>query len=316
MPKKRVAFSSEKVPRLSSSKPEMRGPSPYGFVTFRALAAFAGLTIVALGSSSCSPARSSEVAAAPVIDRAVIEPGRLGATIDVEPGGPADTVRAFYGHLREKRFREAIFLTNLRPAIEGLTDVELRDFALDFEAIAGQVPATVEINGEIVSGEKATVTVNLPKAAGEEKETQTINLRRNQGAWVILSVDEAAESRMRKDGKNYFYNLRIETHEDEARQMLDRISKAQFAYSVQNGGVFGDLNALLAAGLLPDDIRTSASTGYNYEVALGAAKETFRATATPAEYGRSGRLSFLLGPDRMGSYRLISRDNGGKKLEK
>ncbi len=293
----------------------MRDPSPYGFVTFRALAALI-MTVAGLVSSSCTPARSSEVTAAPVIERPAIEPDRLGATIDVEAGGPADTVRAFYGHLREKRFREAIFLTNLRPAIEGLSDIELKDFALDFEAIAGEVPAKVEINGEIVSGEKATVTVNLPKAAGEEKETQTINLRRNEGTWVILSVDEAAETRMRKEGKNYFYNLRIETHEDEARQMLDRISKAQFAYSVQNGGTFGELTALLEAGLLPEDVRTSTSTGYNYHIAVGADKRAFTATARPAEYGRSGKASFLLGPNEKGAYRLISRDNGGKRLEK
>ncbi len=294
----------------------MRHPSPYGSVTFRALTALVLTTVVGLVSSSCTPARSGEVAAAPVIERRAIEPDRLGATIDVEAGGPADTVRAFYGHLREKRFREAIFLTNLRPAVEGLTDLELKDFALDFEAIAGQVPAKVEINGEIVSGEKATVTVNLPKAADETNEIQTINLRRNQGVWIILSVDEAAEARMRKEGKNYFYALRIETHEDEARQMLERISKAQFAYSVQNGGSFGDLEGLLAGGLLPDDIRTSASTGYNYDVVVGPEKKAFRAMATPAEYGRSGRVSFLFGPDDDGSYRLISRDNGGKKLEK
>jgi len=44
------------------------------------------------------------------------------ASIDVAPNSPADTIRTFYKNLRENRFREAIFLTNLRPAIEGLTD--------------------------------------------------------------------------------------------------------------------------------------------------------------------------------------------------
>jgi hypothetical protein len=40
------------------------------------------------------------------------------AAIEIKPGSPADTVRAFYTKLREKKFREAIFLTNLRPAVE------------------------------------------------------------------------------------------------------------------------------------------------------------------------------------------------------
>src|SRR6266480_4095114 len=75
-----------------------------------------------------------------------------GATIPIEPNGPADTVRLFYKDLRERKFREAIFLTNIRPAIEGLTDMELKEFQVDFEAIAGIVPPEIQINGEIVSG--------------------------------------------------------------------------------------------------------------------------------------------------------------------
>src|SRR5678816_186280 len=75
------------------------------------------------------------------------QPGTKGATIEIKPESPADTVRAFYKSLREKRFREAIFLTNLRPAIEGLTDDELKEFQLDFESIAKYVPSQLEING-------------------------------------------------------------------------------------------------------------------------------------------------------------------------
>ena len=48
-------------------------------------------------------------------------------TIKIEPNSPADSVRSFYGHLRERKFREAMFLTNLRPAIEGLTDAEMKE---------------------------------------------------------------------------------------------------------------------------------------------------------------------------------------------
>src|SRR2546423_469011 len=88
------------------------------------------------------------------------------AAIDIAQGGPADTVRAFYRDLRARKFREAIFLTNLRPAVEGLTDIELKDFAVDFETLAGQVPADLEINGEIISGDHATVTANLPGEDG------------------------------------------------------------------------------------------------------------------------------------------------------
>jgi len=239
-----------------------------------------------------------------------------GATIQIDPNGPADTIRVFYKHLREKKFREAIFLTNLKPAIAGLTDTELKDFAVDFEAIAGQVPAEVQINGEIITGDKATVTANLPGNDSDKNEIQTLNLRKENDIWVILLVDETAEAEMKKEGKNYFYSLRIKTHEDEAGKMLERISKAQLVHSLQNGGTFADAETLIAAGLLPDDIRTSESTGYDYVVNLAADKKKYSATATPHVYGKSGKLSFLLLLDAKNIPHVTSKDNGGKPMSK
>ena len=238
------------------------------------------------------------------------------ALIQVVAGSPADTVRAFYQKLREKKFREAIFLTNLRPAVEGLTDTELKEFQVDFERIASQIPAEVKINGEIISGNKATVTASLPGEDLDRVETQSLELRKEGDIWVILTVDEAAEARIKKEGKNYFYVLRIETHEDEARDMLDRIARAQLAYSVQNGGNFGEINALVGAGLLPDDVKTAESTGYDYSVTLLGDKKVYTASAIPAEYGRSGRLSFVLQSDGRSMPKISSKDNGGKPLEK
>jgi hypothetical protein len=235
-----------------------------------------------------------------------------GATIPIDANGPADTVRAFYKLLKDKKFREAIFLTNLRPAIEGLTDMEMKDFALDFEAIAGQVPAEIEINGEIITGDAATVTVNLPSSDSDKKEIQPIKLRRENGIWVILSVSEEAEKRIKQEGKNYFYALRVETHEQEARNMLDRIVKAELAHSLQNGGAYTDLQTLVTSGLLPDDIRTSDSTGYNYAIELASDKKRYSATATPGNYGKSGKLSFRLQLDSKGIAHVTSKDNGGK----
>lgn len=206
-------------------------------------------------------------------------------------------------------------MTNLRPAVEGLTDAELKEFQLDFERIANQIPANVTINGEVVSGNRATVTASLPGEDPEKNETQSLELRKDGDVWVILTVEEAAEARIKKEGKNYFYVLRIETHEDEARDMLDRIAKAQLAYSMQNGGVFGEIDALVGAGLLPDDVKTAESTGYNYSVTLSGDKKVYTASATPAEYGKSGRLSFVLQSDGRSTPRISSKDNGGKPLQ-
>ncbi len=239
-----------------------------------------------------------------------------GATIPLDPNGPADTVRVFYKHLREKKFREAIFLTNLKPAVAGLTDTELKDFSVDFEALAGQVPTEIQINGEIITGDQATVTANLPNADGDKNELQTIKLRKEGEVWVILLVEGEGEAEMKKEGKNYFYSLRIKTHEDEARRMLERISKAELAHSLQNGGLITDMQTLIAAGLLPEDIKTSESTGYNYAINVASDKKKYFATATPAEYGKSGKLSFILQLDAKGISHVTSKDNGGKPLRK
>jgi hypothetical protein len=238
-----------------------------------------------------------------------------GATIPIEPNGPADTVRAFYKLLRDKKFREAIFLTNLKPAIASLTDEELKDFAMDLESISGQVPAEVEINGEIITGDQATVTVKLPKAESDEDETQPVKLKKEGDVWEIITVDAEAAKRIKKEGKNYFRNLRIDTHQDEARKMLERISKAQIAHSLQNGGAYADLQKLISSGLLAEDAGTSDSTGYNYAVDLQP-NNKYTATATPAEYGKSGKLSYLLYLDEKGRSHVTSKDTGGKPMRK
>lgn len=232
-----------------------------------------------------------------------------GATIEIEPNGPADTVRVFYKLLREKKFRAAISLTNLRPAIEGLTDAELKEFDVDFETIAGLVPAEIEINGEIVTGDLATVTAKLP-ADDDKLEMQEIKLRKEGDIWVILSADDDAEKMIRKEGKNYFFALRIETHEDEARRMLDRISKAEMVYALQNSGSYGEIPQLVGAGFLPDDAETSASTGYKYSVAIAPDKRSYSAKAEPAVYGKTGKLTFTVELNDKKQPHLTSNDYG------
>lgn len=244
------------------------------------------------------------------------ENASAGARIAITPDSPADTVRVFYKNLREKRFRDALFLTNLRPAIEGLTDAELKELQVDFEPIARQVPTDIEINGEIVSGEKATVTARLPDNETDKIELQQIRLRKENGFWMILTVDEQAEKSIKKEGKNYFFALRIETHHTEARQMLDRIAKAEMVFAVQNAGVYAPIPQLVEKGLLPADVTSAETTGYNYSVVLGVDRKTYIAAATPAVYGKTGKLSFLFEFDGKNNPRLTAKDNGGKQLEK
>ncbi len=239
-----------------------------------------------------------------------------GASIEIETNSPADTVRVFYKDLRENRFRDAMFLTNLRPAIEGLTDTELADLQLDLAPIAQQIPAEIEINGEIISGNYATVTAKLPDNESKQIEIQEIRLRKSGDYWIILTVDEKAEDSVKKEGNQYFFNLRLETHESEAKAMMERISKAEMVYALQNGGTYGEMTALIGSGFLPEDAQTADSTGYNYNVSVSSDKKKYSATAEPAVYGKTGKLSFFLEFDGKNNPRLTSKDNQVKAVKK
>jgi len=275
--------------------------------------------IVIFAFSGCSVEASKAGNPEQVAKQAVDSPRQAaprGATIEIKRGSPSETVRAFYAKLREGKFREAIFLTNLRPAIEGLTDGELKEFAVDFEAVARNVPVEIEINGEIITGDAATVTARLPGEDDEKLELQQIRLRREGELWIILSADDETEKRIKKEGRDYFLSLRIETHEAEAKSMLDRIVKAQMVFSLQNRGEFAEFAKLIEQGLLPSDVTTSESTGYNYKLNLAGDRKSYSASATPAVYGKSGKTSFRLDLDKEGKPKVKSEDNGGKILAK
>jgi hypothetical protein len=239
-----------------------------------------------------------------------------GASIEITENSPADTVRVFYKSLRENRFREALFLTNLRPAIEGLTDAELADLQLDLATIAQQIPADIDINGEIISGNYATVTAKLPDNETKQISLQEIRLRKETNYWVILTIDEQAEEVVKKEGNKYFFNLRLQTHESEAKAMMERISKAEMVYALQNGGAYGEMAQLIEKGFLPEDAQTADSTGYNYKVFLSPDKKKYYASAEPAVYGKTGKLSFLLELDDKKSPRLTAKENQGQPLKK
>lgn len=236
--------------------------------------------------------------------------------IDIKPNSPADTVRVFYKRLRENKFREAILLTNLRPAIEGLTETEVKDLQIDFGHLARNIPADFAINGEIIVGDSATVTTKLPDEDTGERKTQEISLRREGDFWTILTLDEEAEKEVKRLGKNYFFKLRIETHHKEAKNMIERIFKAQLIYSAKTGGLYGDTQALVDKGFLPADVKDSTTTGYNYNIKLAADKKTYEATAVPETYGKTGKLSYLLYTDENQNPHFEKKDIEGKLLQR
>ncbi|MEZ5347232.1 MAG: hypothetical protein R2681_16925 [Pyrinomonadaceae bacterium] len=239
-----------------------------------------------------------------------------GAMIRIKENSAADTVRVFYKRLREKKFRDALMMTNLKPAIDGLTDSEMKDLGVDFGFLAQNVPDNMPINGEIVTGKTATVTVQLPNEETNKPEVQEIKLRMEDANWIILVADEEGEKAAKKEGRNYFFALRMDVHHKEAKAMLDRIGKAQMIYSMKNGGKFTDLNTLINSGFVPQDAGNAVSTGYNYNVSLGQNGATYSAYATPAEYGKTGKLSFALHITKDAQPELVSKDLNGKSFQK
>lgn len=219
---------------------------------------------------------------------------------------PSDTVREFYKAMREKRFREAFDLSIYKTAIDGLKPQEFEDLRPDFDKMAAVIPAVVNITGEQISGEAATVFVKVKEGDGPE-QSEPVTLMRSTGVWVI--GDKENLEIVKKAGKQFFFNARIDTHHDEVQVMLTRISVAQLVYSQQHNGLFADLTTLITAGLLPKDLEGVESTGYRFHINSVDAGKSWNAGAEPAQYGRTGKLSFYM--DAAG---VRSGDKSGKPL--
>lgn len=222
------------------------------------------------------------------------------------PRSPTDTVREFYKAMRERRFREAFALTIYQPVIEPLKPQEFEDLRPDFERMAAAIPAQVDLGGETISRDMATVFVKV-KEGDDPESAQPVTLILVNGAWII--GDRDSQQIVKKAGKDFFFDARISTHHDEVQTLLTRISLAQLAYSQQHEGRFADLATLITAGLLPKDLEGTESTGYRFHVNAFDGGKTWNAAAEPARYGHTGKLSFFM--DATG---VRSSDTGGKPL--
>jgi len=226
------------------------------------------------------------------------------------PRTPTETMREFYRMMREKKFREAFGMSIYRPAIEGLSAQEFEDLRPDFEkmavAVSEKIPANVDITGEQISGDVATVFVKVFDAEGKEK-VQPASLIKINNTWLV--GDAASLKMVQEAGKKFFFEARINAHHDDVQDMLTKISLAQLAYSQGHNGQFGNTAELITAGYLPKDIEGTETTGYRFQVVRATDGKSWYATAEPAQYGRTGRLSFFL--DASG---VRSGDTGGKPL--
>jgi hypothetical protein len=223
---------------------------------------------------------------------------------------PSDTVREFYKAMREKRYREAFDLSIYKAAIDPLKPQEFEDLRPDFDkvalAVSEKMPTDVKITGEQISGDDATVFIKILDADGKEELEPTMLVKLN-GGWVVGDRDSLQN--VKKAGKEFFFNARIDAHHSDVQDMLTRISLAQLLYSQQHNGLFADLATLIAAGLLPKDLEGVESTGYRFHINSVDAGKSWNAGAEPAQYGRTGKLSFYM--DAAG---VRSGDKNGKPL--
>jgi hypothetical protein len=222
-------------------------------------------------------------------------------------GTPSEVVRAYYTALRESRFRDAMMMSVLRPAVEAISAAEFAEYRPDFERLVPLVPPDFQITGEQVTGDDATVFVKTGEE-GKDLKVEPVSLIRERGAWLVGDRESAAV--VKKQGKKFFSEQRIAAHESDAEEMLKRIQAAEVAYALQHAGAAGDLNALIDAGFVPKDILGPETTGYRFAVTPGPGGKGFEAHAEPAGYNRTGRLSFRV--DQSG--RIEKRDAGGKPL--
>jgi hypothetical protein len=230
---------------------------------------------------------------------------------------PTNTVREFYKALREQRFKDAMLMTNLSPAVDGLTPQEMEELKSDFEPLAERVPETIDVSGEQISGNLATVFIRLADETTGIPTIDEIKLRKDNDKWVLLTGDPQTESQAKREGKNYFFNLRMNVHHDEAQELIRKIVEAELAFALQNNGLCGELADLVKLKLVPENIENGLSIGYRFRVTLSKDKTKFSVNAEPTQYGRTGKLSFWIEGNAAGKTSpLKSEDRKGAPIGK
>jgi type IV pilus assembly protein PilA len=88
-------------------------------------------------------------------------------------------------------------------------------------------------------------------------------------------------------------------NESAAVANLRTINTAEVTYLSSSGGNYGDLPALVSAGLLDSTFTAGVKAGYNFNVAASA--QDYTATALPAS-SNTGRFGYYSSPDAVVRY--------------
>jgi hypothetical protein len=223
------------------------------------------------------------------------------------PRTPSDVVREFYKAMREHRFKEAWSMSVYKPAVNGLSADEMEDLRPLFEAQAAPIPEQLQIDDEKITGNTAKVFVRLPPSDSSPQVTsKSVDLIKSDGGWIIGTTDE--QETVKKAGGRYFLDALIDLNQDNMGDVLKRLVGMEAVYAAAHDGAYGELKALVAAGLMSDDMFDQRLSGYTFHLTING--KTYLATAEPAHYGRTGKLSYWM--DQTGA--IKNADNGGKPL--
>ena len=204
---------------------------------------------------------------------------------------PSETVLNFYRALREKRYVEGFHFSIYRVAVEGLTAAELKDLEPDFARTFAEIPDKIEAKGEQINGDSAIVFLKFP---GQD-EVQQVGLIRQGKEWLV--GDQESYAVVKRQGRAFFFNTRMEVNEAETVKMLSRIFSAEIIYAQKYEGRFMDMADMVRLQAVPGDLGDGESNGYKFTVTLAADKKSFMVSAVPAIYGKTGRSSFYLDAD-------------------
>jgi hypothetical protein len=223
--------------------------------------------------------------------------------------GPSDVVREFYKAMREHRFKDAWALTIYKSAVQDLSSEEMEDLRPDFEQKAAAIPPQIEITGERIQGNVATVFVKVPVTESTPQITsEPVNLISSGGGWIIGTEGDLAE--VKKKGHRFFLDALIEEHESDIEDLLKRLLAVQLVYSQEHKGELGDLQKLIAANLVSAESGDPKAIGYTVRIVINPDGKGYIATAEPTRYGHTGKLSFWM--DQTGN--IKKGDNGGKPV--
>lgn len=222
---------------------------------------------------------------------------------------PSDVVRDFYKAMREHRFKEAWALTIYKSAVDGLSADEMEDLRPDFEQKAAQIPEQIEVTGERIQGNIATVFVRVPVTESTPQITsEPVNLISSGGGWIIGTETDLAE--VKKKGRRFFLDALIEQHESDIEDLFKRLLAVQLVYSQEHKGVLANLQQLIDASLIAKESGDPRAIGYNVHLTVNPDGKGYIAGAEPTRYGHTGKLSFWM--DQTGNIKKV--DNGGKPL--